>query len=66
MANKKIRVNTSNSKIVGGKLFISLLKAQQIKSVVLQKLINYSNSVLFPNMQDRLVEYSGPFTRIKK
>ena len=63
---KKIRVNTSNSKIVGGKLFISLLKAQQIKSVVLQKLINYSNSVLFPNMLDRLVEYSGPFIRIKK
>ena len=52
MANKKIRVNTSNSKIVGGKLFISLVKAQQIKSVVLQKLINYSKSVLFPNMQD--------------
>ena len=50
---KKIRVNTSNSKVVGCKLFISLLKAQQIKSVVLQKLINYSNSVLFPNMQDR-------------
>ena len=63
---KKIRVNTSNSKIVGGKLFISLLKAQQIKSVVLQKLINYSNSVLFPNMQDRLVENIGPFIRIKK
>ena len=42
MANKKIRVNTRNSKVVGGKLFISLLKAQQIKSVVLQKLINYS------------------------
>jgi hypothetical protein len=21
---------------------------------------------LFPNMQDRLVEYSGPFIRIKK
>ena len=66
MANKKIRVNTSNSKVVGGKLFISLLKAQQIKSVVLQKLINYSNSVLFPGMQDRLVEYNGAYIRVKK
>ena len=66
MANKKIRVNTNNSKVVDGKLFISLLKAQQIKSVVLQKLINYSNSVLFPNMQDRLVEYNGAYIRIKK
>ena len=63
---KKIRVSTKNSKVLDGRLFITMLKAQQIKSVVLQKLINYSNSVLFPNMQDRLVEYSGPFIRIKK
>ena len=62
---RKIRVNTKNSKVVNGRLFISLLKAQQIKSVILKKLINYSNSVLFPNMQDRLVEYTGPYIRIK-
>ena len=62
----KIRVNTKNSKIVDGKLFITLLKVQQIKSVVLQKLINYSNSVLFPGMQDRLVEYNGAYIRVKK
>ena len=61
---KKIRVNTKNTKVVNGRLFISLLKAQQIKSVILKKLINYSNSVLFPNMQDRLVEYTGPYIRV--
>ena len=61
---RKIRVNTKNSKVVNGRLFISLLKAQQIKSVILKKLINYSNSVLFPNTQDRLVEYTGPYIRI--
>ena len=61
---RKIRVNTKNSKVVNGKLFISLLKAQQIKSVILKKLINYSNSVLFPNMQDKLVEYTGPYIRV--
>ena len=64
--NKKIRVNTNNSKVVGGKLFITLLKAQQIKSIVLQKLVNYSNSVLFPGMHDRLVEYNGAYIRVKK
>ena len=64
--NKKIRVNTNNSKVVGGKLFITLLKAQQIKSIVLQKLVNYSNSVLFPGMQDSLVEYNGAYIRVKK
>ena len=62
---RKIRVNTKNSKVVNGRLFISLLKAQQIKSVILKKLLNYSNSVLFPNMQDKLVEYTGPYIRIK-
>tara|TARA_R100001163_G_C4898542_1_gene88196 strand:+ start:59 stop:253 length:195 start_codon:yes stop_codon:yes gene_type:complete len=62
---RKIRVNTKNSKVVNGRLFISLLKAQQIKSIILKKLINYSNSVLFPNMQDKLVEYTGPYIRIK-
>jgi|TARA_R100001509_G_scaffold28321_1_gene14866 hypothetical protein len=61
---RKIRVNTKNSKVVNGRLFISLLKAQQIKSVILKKLINYSNSVLFPNMQDKLVEYTGPYIRV--
>ena len=61
---RKIRVNTKNSKVVNGRLFISLLKAQQIKSVILNKLINYSNSVLFPNMQDKLVEYTGPYIRV--
>ena len=63
---RKIRVNTKNSKVVNGRLFISLLKAQQIKSIILKKLINYSNSVLFPNMQDKLVEYNGPYIRIKR
>ena len=61
---RKIKVNTKNSKVVNGRLFISLLKAQQIKSVILKKLINYSNSVLFPNMQDKLVEYTGPYIRV--
>ena len=37
---RKIRVNTKNSKVVNGRLFISLLKAQQIKSVISKKLIN--------------------------
>ena len=61
---RKIRVNTKNSKVVNGRLFISLLKAQQIKSVILKKLINYYNSVFFPNMEDRLVEYTGPYIRV--
>ena len=56
----KIRVNTLNSKVLEGRLFISLMKAQQIKSTVLQELIDYSSSILFPGT-DKLVEYKGAY-----
>ena len=61
----KIRVNTSNSKVVNGRLFISGLKAIQVsKSKVLGDLINYSNSVTFPSI-GKLVEYTGAYVRVK-
>ena len=63
---KKIRVNTGNSKVINGKLFITLFKAQQIKSKVLQELVNYSSSILFPGIADRLVEYTGSYIRVTK
>ena len=44
----KIRVNQENSKVVDGRLFISLLKAQQVTSKVLKSLIYYGNSIVFP------------------
>ena len=60
----KIRVSTKNSKVVDGRLFITMLKAQQIKSVVLQKLIEYGNSIVYPNV-GKLVEYKGAYIRVK-
>jgi len=59
----KIRVNTKNSKVMDGRLFITMLKAQQIKSVVLQKLIEYGNSIVYPNV-GKLVEYKGAYIRV--
>jgi len=59
----KIRVSTKNSKVVDGRLFITMLKAQQIKSVVLQKLIEYGNSIVYPNV-GKLVEYKGGYIRV--
>jgi len=61
--SKKIRVSTKNSKVVDGRLFITMLKAQQIKSVVLQKLIEYGNSIVYPNV-GKLVEYKGGYIRV--
>ena len=60
----KIRVSTKNSKVLDGRLFITMLKAQQIKSVVLQKLIEYGNSIVYPNV-GKLVEYKGGYIRVK-
>mgnify|MGYP003126228731 CR=1 FL=1 len=65
MAGKKIRVNKTNSKVLEGKLYISMLKAQQVKSIVLQKLIEYSNYIVYPGL-GKLVEYNGAFIRINK
>ena len=59
----KIRVSTKNSKVVDGRLFITMLKAQSIKSVVLQKLIEYGNSRVYPNV-GKLVEYKGGYIRV--
>ena len=65
MANSKIRVNKTNSKIVDGRLYISMLKAQTITSKVLSKLIEYGNYIVYPGL-GRLVEYKGSYIRVTK
>ena len=59
----KIRVNQENSKVLGGRLFITLLKAVLIsKSKVLAELIEYDNNLVYPGM-GKLVEYKGAYSR---
>ena len=62
MAGKKIRVSSLNSKVLDGRLYISLLKAQQVTSKVLKSLINYGNSIVFPN-GNKFVEFTGSYSR---
>ena len=62
----KIRVNTTNSKIIDGYLFISMLKAVLIsKSKVLAELVEYGNSANYPGL-GKLVKYNGPYIRVNK
>ena len=62
----KIRVNTTNSKVFAGTLFISMLKAVLVsKSKVLAELIEYDNNLVYPGM-GKLVEYKGAFVRVNK
>jgi len=58
----KIRVNFENSKVVNGKLFITLLKATQIKHKLLQDNIEYDNSIIHPQI-GKCVQFKGPYTR---
>jgi len=63
---KKIRVSTLNSKVLNGRLFITLLKALQVsKSKVLAELIEYDNNLVFPGL-GKLVEYNGAYIRLNK
>ena len=54
--NKKIKLNRQNGIIIGGKVFISLLKALQITSKVLKEKIDYNNNV---TLDEKYVLYTG-------
>jgi len=62
----KIRVNPKNSKVLAGILYITELKAVLIsKSKVLAELVEYDNNLVYPGI-GKLVEYNGPYIRLKK
>jgi hypothetical protein len=60
----KIRVNTDNSKLVDGKLFINLLKLDSLKKHQREN-VNDTSSIVHPIL-GRMVSYEGEFIRIKK
>ena len=60
----KIRVNTSNSKLVDGKLFINLLKLDSLKKHQREN-VNDTSSIVHPIL-GRMVSYEGEFIRVKK
>ena len=53
---KKIRLNRESGIQIGGKVFISLLKALQITSKVLKEKINYDVNV---TLDKKYVQYTG-------
>jgi len=54
---KKVRLNRENAVILGGRVFISLLKAVQITSKLLKEKIDYNTNV---TLDKKYVEYTGP------
>ena len=57
----KINVNTTNSKVIDGKLFITGLKMSQLRAKLAEYIIKGS-TVEHPTM-GTLYEYDGPFSR---
>ena len=53
---KKVKLNRENGIKIGGKIFISLLKAIQITSKVLKEKIDYNTHV---TLDKKYVQYSG-------
>ena len=53
---KNIRLNRENGIQIGGKIFISLLKAIQITSKVLKEKIDYNTHV---TLDKKYVQYTG-------
>ena len=53
---KKIRLNRESGIQIGGKVFISLLKAIQITSKVLKEKIDYNTNV---TLDKKYVQYTG-------
>ena len=53
---KKVKLNRENGIKIGGKIFISLLKAVQITSKILKEKIDYNTHV---TLDKKYVSYSG-------
>ena len=58
---QKINVNSTNSKVIDGRLFITGLKMSKL-SDKLKAFIVEGNTVNFPSM-GMMYEYSGPYSR---
>ena len=57
----RINVNSSNSKVIGGKLFITGLKMSQLKAKLAEYIVKGS-TVQHPTL-GMMYEYDGPFAR---
>ena len=57
----RINVNANNSKVIGGKLFITGLKMSQLRAKLAECIVQGS-TVEHPTM-GTLYEYDGPFSR---
>jgi len=57
----RINVNATNSKVIGGKLFITGLKMSQLKAKLAESIIQGS-TVAHPVL-GMMYEYDGPFSR---
>jgi hypothetical protein len=56
-----IRLNPENSKVIGGKVYITQSKVHKLPAGLVQH-VNMGSSIVHPTL-GTLVEYTGPYTR---
>ena len=59
--SKKINVNATNSKVIGGKLFITGLKMSKLSNQLSQFIV--SGSKIQHPVLGTMYEFNGPFSR---
>jgi len=59
--SKKINVNATNSKVIGGKLFITGLKMSKLSTQLAQFIV--SGSKIQHPVLGTMYEFNGPFSR---
>ena len=58
---KKINVNSTNSKMIDGKLFITGLKMSGLSKLLSESIVN-GNTTDYPGL-GKLYQYDGPYSR---
>lgn len=61
MSNTKLSVNSENSKMIDGSLYITMVMAQNLKKEQ-KSAVNYTSKIKFPKIGE-LVKYEGEFLR---
>ena len=58
---KKVNLNSTNSKVINGVVFVTALKVQAMSKLLLE-LVEYSNNITHPKL-GKMYQYEGPFSR---
>ena len=57
----KVNLNSTNSKVINGVLFVTALKVQAMSNKLVE-LVEYGNNIMHPSL-GKMYQYNGKFSR---